>query len=87
MVGSEHEGAVYRIQVQGHLDSRWSEWFDGLLLTCQPDGSTLLTGPVADQAALYGLLERLRDLGLRLLSVNCMRASEPGDSHLDGYRL
>ena len=60
---------VYRIRVAGRLDARWSSWFDGLDVRSDQDGSTSLTGPVADQAALHGLLTRVRDLGLELLSV------------------
>ena len=59
----------YRIRVQGRLDPRWSSWFDGMSLTRGEDGSTVLRGPVGDQAALHGLLERVRDLGLTLLEV------------------
>jgi hypothetical protein len=65
----------YEIWVQEQLDEHWSEWFDGLALAHGPDGSTVLSGPVADGAALHGLLERVRDLGLTLLSVNRI---EPG---------
>jgi hypothetical protein len=57
------------IRVQGHLQPRWSAWFDGLTVTTDADGSTTLDGQVADQAALFGLLQRLRDTGLPLLSV------------------
>lgn len=60
---------VYCILVQGNLDRRWSDWFDGFLLTKHRDQTTMLTGPVADQAALHGLLAKIRDLGLPLLSV------------------
>jgi hypothetical protein len=66
----KHTEAVYEIRAQGHLDHRWSEWFDGLEVAHGQDGTTVLTGLVADQAALYGLLERMRDLGLALVSVN-----------------
>jgi hypothetical protein len=59
----------YEIRVRGHLDSRWAAWFDGLHLHHQDDGTTLVRGPVADQAALHGLLERMRDLGLPLISI------------------
>ncbi len=57
------------IRVQGHLEPRWAAWFDGLLLTRLPDGTTLLQGHVADQAALHGLLQKVRDTGLPLISV------------------
>lgn len=59
----------YEIQVKGHLDSHWSDWFDGFVITYKADGTTVLSGPVADQAALHGLLARVRDLGLPLLAV------------------
>ena len=62
------EPAVYQIRVKGSLDRKWSNWFDGFTIVPQDD-ETLLTGPVADQAALHGLLARVRDLGLPLLSV------------------
>jgi hypothetical protein len=65
--------ATYQIKVQGRLDERWEPWFDGMSIALEPagDGSTVtaLTGPVADQAALYGLINRMRDLGLPLISV------------------
>jgi hypothetical protein len=57
------------MRVKGNLDAKWSNWFDGLTITPQADDETLLTGPVADQAALHGLLDKIRDLGLPLLSV------------------
>jgi hypothetical protein len=59
----------YEIRLQGRLGPRWSAWFDGLAVTAGPDGTTVLRGPVADQSALHGLLQRLRDLGLPLISV------------------
>jgi hypothetical protein len=61
---------IYKIQIKGHLDADWSAWFDELILICHDDGTMDLVGPVADQAALYGLLLKLRDLGLPLLAVN-----------------
>jgi hypothetical protein len=61
---------IYQIRVKGHLDDHWSDWFDGLTLTHQEDGTTVLSGPVADQAALHGILAKIRDLGLPLLAVN-----------------
>ena len=60
---------VYRILVKGHLNQQWSAWFDGLTITQHPDGNTLITGPVIDQAALFRLLKKVRDLGLDLLAV------------------
>ena len=67
--GRPHDRSWYEIRLKGRLDSRWSAWFDGLTLTTGADGTTTLKGPVVDQAALHGLLQRLRDLGLPLISV------------------
>jgi hypothetical protein len=61
---------VYQIRLEGHLDRQWTEWFDGLTITLEDNGDTILTGPVIDQAALHGLLRKVRDLGIPLLSVN-----------------
>ena len=60
---------VYEIRVKGHLDSRWSEWFEGLAVTRTASGETILSGPVVDQAALHGVLAKIRDLNLTLISV------------------
>ena len=59
----------YEIRVEGHLDIRWASWFDGLALAHETDGTTVLHGPVVDQAALHGLLQKVRDLGVPLVSV------------------
>ena len=59
----------YEIRLKGHLDTRWADWFDGLTLTRCSDGTTAIRGPVVDQSALHGLLQRVRDLGLPLISV------------------
>jgi hypothetical protein len=59
----------YEIRLHGHLATRWSAWFDGLALTRESDGTTLIEGPVVDQAALHGLLQKVRDTGLPLVSV------------------
>jgi hypothetical protein len=67
--GRHHDPGRYEIRVQGHLAPRWSEWFDGLDLTSEPGGTTLIAGDVVDQSALHGLLQKLRDAGLPLLSV------------------
>ncbi|MEZ4683229.1 MAG: hypothetical protein R2932_54375 [Caldilineaceae bacterium] len=60
---------IYQIRLQGHLDPQWTVWFDGLTITLEENGDTLVTGPVVDQAALHGLLKKVRDLGMPLLSV------------------
>ncbi len=60
----------YQIRVKGHLDDKWSDWFEDLTITLESNGETQLSGPVADQAALHGLLQKVRNLGLTLLSVN-----------------
>jgi hypothetical protein len=72
-----YEPQLYEIRLKGHLDDRWTDWFEGLTITLEEDGDTLLTGPVVDQAALHGLLKKVRDLGLPLLSVNPV---EPGQA-------
>jgi len=61
---------VYQIRIQGHLGSEWTDWFEGLTITLEDNGETLVTGPVVDQAALHGLLRKVRDLGMPLLAVN-----------------
>ena len=68
--------AVYQIRVKGNLDSKWSDWFDGLTISLQANHETLLAGPVADQCALHGLLAKIRDLGLPLLSIERMEKKE-----------
>jgi len=60
---------VYQIAIKGHLGHQWTDWFEGLTITLEDDGDTLLTGPVVDQAALHGLLKKVRDLGMQLISV------------------
>ena len=70
----------YQIKIKEHLDSRWSEWFDGLTITREPNGDTLLVGSVVDQAALFGLLLKIRDLNLTLLSLKRL---EPDSAETD----
>jgi hypothetical protein len=60
---------IYQIRIKGQLNNQWTDWFDGLTIALEEDGDTLLTGPVLDQAAMYGLLKKVRDLGLSLVSV------------------
>ena len=69
------EPLVYQIRIKGHLDPHWASWFEGLAITLEDNGETLLTGPLVDQAALHGVLKKVRDLGVPLISVNRM---EPG---------
>ena len=72
-----YEPGLYEIRVMGHLADRWADWFGGLTITLEEDGDTLLAGPVVDQAALFGLLRKVRDLGMPLLSVNRVEPSQP----------
>lgn len=76
-IGHQHGTGVYEIRVKGHLESRWGVWFDGLGLTHEIDGTTLIHGPVVDQAALYGLLQKIRDTGLPLVSVTQVEPDQP----------
>ena len=69
-----HEATRYEIRLKGRLDSSWADWLGGMSLTHASDGTTVVAGPVADQAALHGLLQKLRDMGVTLISVN---ESEP----------
>jgi hypothetical protein len=71
----------YEFRVEGHLPPQWAEWFEGLTITLEEDGDTLITGQVIDQAALHGLLKKVRDLGLSLVSVNRVKFKK-----IDPYR-
>ena len=75
----QDEPGLYVIRIKGHLDARWADRFGGMTITLAENGETLLTGPVIDQAALHGLLKKVRDLGLPLVSVNPVRPS-PADA-------
>jgi hypothetical protein len=79
-----YEPGLYEIRIEGHLDDRWADWFGGLTITLEEDGDTLLTGPVVDQAALHGLLRKVRDLGMPLISV--IRV-EPGQADASDVNL
>lgn len=67
---------VYQIRIKGHLGRQWKDWFRGLIITLEDNGDTLLTGPVVDQAALHGLLKKVRDLGMPLLTVTRVKADQ-----------
>jgi hypothetical protein len=71
------QSMIYQIRIKGHLGHYWTEWFEGLTITLEDNGETLLTGPVVDQAALHSLLRKVRDVGMPLLSVMCI---EPGQA-------
>lgn len=75
--GHPTESGRYEIRIKGHLASRWATWFDGMTLTAESDGTTVMQGPVVDQAALHGLLHKVRDIGLPLLSVTQIDVDEP----------
>jgi hypothetical protein len=75
---------LYEIRLKGHLNNRWANWFEGLTITLEDNGDTLLTGPVVDQAELHGLLKKVRDLGMSLVSVNCV---DPGQAKTEEAKL
>jgi hypothetical protein len=68
---------VYQIGIEGHLESQWTDWCSGLTITLEENGHTLITGPIVDQAALFGLLKKVRDLGMSLVSVNRVESGKP----------
>jgi hypothetical protein len=72
---------VYQIRIKGHLGPQWTDWFEGLTITLEDNGDTLVTGPVIDQAALHGLLKKVRDLGMPLVSVSPL---ENGPADMSG---
>ena len=71
---------VYQIRIKGHLGRQWTDWFEGLTITLEENGDTLLTGPVIDQAALHGLLKKVRDLGMPLVSVSPLEHGQADQS-------
>lgn len=71
--------AIYQIRITGYLRPEWSEWFEGMTVTHESNGDTILSGPVRDQAALHGLLAKVRDLGLPLVSVNQVKPAPKSD--------
>lgn len=79
---------IYQIRIKGHLGSQWTDWFEGLTITLEESGDTLLTGPVVDDAALHGLLKKVRDLGMPLLSVHRVEPDQAdvSDNETPQYR-
>ncbi len=75
---AHYEPGLYEIRIKGHLDDRWADWFEGLTFTHESDGTTILDGPLTDQAALLGVLNGIRDLGLPIISVQCVGPTEKG---------
>ena len=75
-IEDHHEPEQYEICIKGHLDDKWAGWFEGLTITREDNGETLLIGPVVDQAALHGVLRKVRDLAMPLLSVSRVRPSQ-----------
>jgi hypothetical protein len=73
MANNRDRPMVYQIRIEGHLGPRWTEWFGGMTITPEDNGDTLLTGPVVDQAALHGLLKKVRDLGMPLISATRLK--------------
>jgi hypothetical protein len=87
---NSNESGLYQIRLKGHLDKRWTDWFEGLTITLEDNGDTLLTGLVIDQAALHGLLKKVRDLGMPLVSVNPLEPGQGGAvryQKINGFKL
>jgi hypothetical protein len=80
---NSNQPVVYQIRIKGHLGSQWTDWFEGMTLTLEKEGDTLLTGPVVDQAALHGLIRKVRDLGMPLVSVRPADSSEADGSNVN----
>ncbi len=76
------QAAIYHIRIKGHLGQHWADWFEGLAITLEDNGEMLLSGPVVDQAALHGVLRKVRDLGMPLLSVVCVTPSQADGSDI-----
>jgi hypothetical protein len=74
---------ILQIRIKGHLGQQWMDWFDGLTIMPEEDGNTLLSGPIVDQSALYGILRKVRDLGIPLLSVNSVDPDQATKTNTD----
>lgn len=77
--GGLDDPAQYEIRIDGHIDSEWADWFEGMSVTAQTDGTTLLSGLVADQAALHGLVRKVGSLGMTLVSINVVRTDDDSE--------
>jgi hypothetical protein len=83
---ARHQGpGLYEIRLQGHLDGRWTAWFEGLSVSNENDGTTVIRGRVVDQSALHGLLQKVRDIGLPLVSVTHVDPGDPRGSTVDPH--
>jgi hypothetical protein len=82
-----HQSMIYQIRIQGHLGPEWADWFGGLSITLEENGETLLHGPVVDQAALHGVLRKVRDLGMPLISVNRLKLGQTDESDISPMQL
>ena len=85
-ISTANEAGQYEIRLKGHLENRWAAWFDGLTLTSCNDGTTVIHGPVVDQSALHGLLQKVRDLGLPLISVTRVEPLPPAPPAQPGVK-
>lgn len=77
-----NEAMMYQIRLKGHLGLQWTEWFEGMTITLEDNGDTLITGPVADQSALHGLLKKIRDIGMNLLSIMSVESDQIDESDI-----
>jgi len=77
---------LYQIRIKGHLGQQWMNWFEGLTISLEEDGNTLLSGPVVDQSALHGILKKIRNLGMPLLSVNSIEPNQASKADADNVK-
>lgn len=83
---SNSEGTVYQFKIKGHLGQQWMDWFEELTISLDEDGNTLLSGKVVDQSALHGILKKIRDMGIPLLSVNPIDSRQIFDTDTDNIK-
>jgi hypothetical protein len=87
LTSDDRDAGRYEIRLSGHLDAHWTAWFDGLTVSRERDGTTVISGPVADQAALHGVLQRVRDLGLPLVSVIRVEPAGPDTTGIEAGQV